>query len=178
MSNSRSKYTGYDLLLGGLFMALALVFPIIFHALGLGSAFLPMFFPIIAAGFLIALPAALVVGVMSPLVSALLTGMPPFFPPVVFIMMAEGLALTVVPALLYRRLKVNAWISAIVAMIADRLVLLTAILLLSRWLELPQGVLTLTSLLNGLPGTILIPLVIPPLVKKMEHTVRLARMTE
>jgi hypothetical protein len=33
-----------------------LVFPIIFHAVGLGSAFLPMFFPIIAAGFLIALP--------------------------------------------------------------------------------------------------------------------------
>lgn len=178
MSNPRSKYSGYDLLLGGLFMALALVFPIIFHALGLGGAFLPMFFPIIAAGFLIALPPAIVVGVMSPLVSAFLTGMPPFFPPVVFIMMAEGLALTAVPALLYRRLKVNAWISAIVAMIVDRLVLLAAILLLARLLELPEGVLTLVSLLKGLPGTILLPLVIPPLVKKMETTMRLARMSE
>jgi hypothetical protein len=172
------KYTGYDLLLGGLFMALALVFPIIFHAIGLGSAFLPMFFPILAAGFLIALPAAMVVGVVSPLVSALLTGMPPFFPPMVFIMMAEGLALTLVPALLYRRLKINAWISAATAMLVDRLVLLAAILLISRLLELPEGALTAASLLKGLPGTILLPLVIPPLVKKMETTIRLVRMTE
>ncbi|UCH97132.1 MAG: ECF transporter S component, partial [Candidatus Aminicenantes bacterium] len=72
------KYSGYDLLLGGLFMALALVFPMVFHAVGLGSAFLPMFYPIAAAGFLVALPVALVVGTMSPLVSALITGMPPF----------------------------------------------------------------------------------------------------
>ncbi len=172
------KYTGYDLLLGGLFMALALVFPIIFHAIGLGSAFLPMFFPILAAGFLIALPAAMVVGVVSPLVSALLTGMPPFFPPVVFIMMAEGLALTMVPSLLYRRLKINAWVSTAAAMLMDRLVLLAAILLISRLLELPEGVLTAASLLNGLPGTILLALVIPPLVKKMETTIRLVRMTE
>lgn len=172
------KYTGYDLLLGGLFMALALVFPVLFHAVGLGSAFLPMFFPIMAAGFLVALPAAIVVGVMSPLVSAILTGMPPFFPPLVFIMMAEGLVLTVVPALLYRQLKINAWVSALIAMLMDRLVMLAAILLLSRMLDLPEGVLTVASLLKGLPGTILIPLVIPSLVKKMETIVRLAHMSE
>ena len=172
------KYTGYDLVLAGLFMALALVFPLLFHAVGLGSAFLPMFFPIMAAGFLVALPAALVVGVMSPLVSAFLTGMPPFFPPLAFIMMAEGLVLTLVPALLYRQLKINAWISAIIAMLLDRLVMLAAILLLSRMLDLPEGVLTMASLLKGLPGTILIPLVIPSLVKKMETIVRLAHMSE
>jgi len=178
MSNSRSKYSGYDLLLGGLLMALALVFPVLFHAVGLGSAFLPMFFPIMAAGFLVALPAAIAVGVMSPLVSAFITGMPPFFPPVVFIMMAEGLALTAVPALLYRQLKVNAWVSAIMAMAVDRLIMLAAILLLSRMLELPGGVLTAASLFKGLPGTILIPLVVPPLVKKMEAIVRVSRMSE
>ena len=43
-------------------MALALVFPVVFHAVDLGNAFLPMFYPIIAAGFLVALPAAVVVG--------------------------------------------------------------------------------------------------------------------
>jgi hypothetical protein len=93
-------------------------------------------------------------------------------------MMAEGLVLTAVPALLYRRLKLNAWVSAIIAMAADRLVMLTATLLLSRMLELPGGMLTAASLLNGLPGTILIPLVIPPLVKKMDAIVRLTRMSE
>lgn len=172
------KYSGYDLLLGGLFMALALVFPILFHAVGLGSAFLPMFFPIIAAGFLMALPAAIVVGIMSPLVSAFLTGMPPFFPPIVFIMMVEGLVLTIGPVLLYQHLKLNAWISAIITVVLDRLVMLAAIYLLFHLLELPEKMLTAASLLKGLPGTILIPLVIPPLVKKMEAIVRLARMSE
>jgi len=38
------KYSGQDLVLGGLFLSLALVVPFLFHAIGLGSAFLPMFF--------------------------------------------------------------------------------------------------------------------------------------
>jgi hypothetical protein len=172
------KYSGYDLLLGGLFMALALVFPIIFHALGLGSAFLPMFYPIIAAGFLVALPVAMVVGVMSPLVSGLITGMPPFFPPIGLIMMFEGAVLTVVPALLYRRLRTNAWLTTIITMAADRLLLLFLVLFFSAALKLPEGVLSAAVLINGIPGTVLILVLIPPLVKQMEAKTRLARMIE
>ena len=157
-------------------MALALVFPVVFHAVDLGNAFLPMFYPIIAAGFLVALPAAVVVGVMSPLVSALITGMPPFFPPIVFIMMAEGLVLTLVPALLYQRFKMNPWAVAVITMAADRLAALILVLLLSRLLELPEGVLTAASLIKGIPGTVLIPLVIPPLVRQMEKKMRLIKM--
>jgi len=59
------KYSGPNLLLGGLFLSLALVVPILFHAIGLESAFLPMFFPIIIAGFLVAFPVA--VGLVSTL---------------------------------------------------------------------------------------------------------------
>ncbi len=172
------KYNGYDLLLGGLFMALALVFPVIFHALGLGSAFLPMFYPIIAAGFLVALPAAMVVGVMSPLVSGLITGMPPFFPPIGLIMMFEGAVLTVVPALLYQRLKTNPWLTTIITIAADRLLLLFLVLFFSAVLGLPEGVLSAAALINGLPGTVLILVIIPPLVKQMEAKTRLARMIE
>ena len=159
-------------------MALALVFPVIFHALGLGSAFLPMFYPIIAAGFLVALPVAIVVGVMSPLVSSLLTGMPPLFPPIGLIMMCEGVVLTALPALLYQRLKTNARVTAIITMAIDRLVLLILVLFFSFTLELPEGVLSAAVLINGIPGTILILVLIPPLVKQMETKTRLARMIE
>jgi hypothetical protein len=170
------KYNGYDLLLGGLFMALALVFPVIFHAIGLGSAFLPMFYPIIAAGFLVALPVAMVVGVMSPLVSSLLTGMPPLFPPICLIMMCEGVVLTALPALLYQRLKTNARVTAIITMAIDRLVLLFLVIIFSLTLKLPEGVLSAAVLIKGIPGTILILVLIPPLVKQMEAKTRLARM--
>jgi hypothetical protein len=167
---------GYDLLLGGLFMALALVFPVVFHALNLGSAFLPMFYPMIAAGFLVALPAALVVGVMSPLVSAVVTGMPPFYPPMVFIMMAEGLVLTAIPALLYQRLKINPWITTAATMVVDRLLLLVLVLAFSRLLQLPEGILTAAALIEGIPGTALILVVIPPLVRQIERKIRLTHI--
>ena len=159
-------------------MALALVFPIIFHAFGLGSAFLPMFYPIISAGFLIALPVALVVGVMSPLVSMLVTGMPPFFPPIGLVMMVEGAVLTALPALLYPKLKRNAWYTAIITMAVDRVVMLLLTLLFSRLLKLPEGVMGAAALFNGIPGTLLILLLIPPLVKQLESKTRLARMID
>lgn len=172
------KYSGYDLLLGGLFMALALVFPLIFHAVGMGSAFLPMFYPIIAAGFLVALPVAIVVGVMSPAVSAFITGMPPFFPPIGVIMMVEGAILTVLPALFYQRLKINTWVTTLLTMVIDRLVVLVLVLFFAWVLELPEGVLSAVILINGIPGTVLILVLIPPLVKQLEAKTRLARMIE
>ena len=61
------KYSGQDLVLGGLFSSLALVVPFLFHAIGLRSAFLPMFFQVIIAGFLVVLPVAMAVGFISPL---------------------------------------------------------------------------------------------------------------
>ena len=61
------KYSGQDLVLGGLSLSLALVVPSLFHAIGLGSAFLPMFFQVIIAGFLVVFPLAMDVGFISPL---------------------------------------------------------------------------------------------------------------
>ena len=174
----RKSNSGFDHLLGGLFIALALAFPVIFHVVGLGGSFLPMFFPIATAGFLLPLPSAVAVGVLSPLFSALLTGMPPFYPPIAFIMMAEGAVLGAVPAILYRRLKLNAWLTISLAMAADRLVLLVSVLMLSRLFELPEGVLTAAALIKGIPGTIAIILVVPPLAKKMEAKIRFTRTIE
>jgi hypothetical protein len=162
------SYHGRDVVLGGLFLALALVIPILFHAVGLGSAFLPMFFPIIAAGFLIAPPVALVVGITSPLLSALLTGMPPFFPPTAFIMMAEGLILAGIPSLLYQKYRLNSYLTLIITLSADRVVLLIAVIAVSKWLDLPENVLGWASFIRGLPGIVLIMLVIPPLINKMK----------
>jgi len=172
------SYSGRDLLLSGLFLALALVLPILFHAVGLGSEFLPMFFPILLAGFLLPFPMAVSVGIMAPLLSALLTGMPPFFPPLAFIMMVEGAVLTAVPALLYRKIGIPLYPVLALTIVADRLVLLAVVMFTARWLDLPEGALSLVSVIRGLPGCVLIMILIPPLVKEMRKRVAMMMIQE
>ena len=162
------KATGKDLLLGGLFLALAIAIPVLFHAVGLGKAFLPMFFPIIISGFFIAFPAAVAVGVLSPLTSAFLTGMPPFYPPIVFVMMLEGLFLAGLPVLLYQKYKVSVWPTLIITILADRIVLLGSVFAISHWLDLPEKIIGAASIIEGIPGVVLIFLLVPPVVRKLE----------
>ena len=168
------RHSGRDLILGGMLLALAVVLPIAFHAAGLGSAFLPMFFPMILAGFLTAPPVAMAVGLLSPLTSALLTGMPPFFPPTAFIMMAEGIVLAGIPAFLRGKKGLPIFPVLLVTLLGDRLVLLAAVILISHLLELPAGVLGTAAVIHGLPGMALILAVLPSMVKALE--LRIKRM--
>ena len=172
------KYSGYDILLGGLFIALAIVFPIIFHAVGLGNAFLPMFYPIILAGFLISFPVSTVVGIISPLLSGLLTGMPPFFPPVAFIMMIEGFVLTAVPSILSKRFNLSVRIALIVTILVDRLVLLCLVVFVSHLLQLPEDILGVVSVVRGAPGIFVILLVLPVLVRNLKKRIHLMAVME
>jgi len=172
------KYRGFDLLLSGLLLALALTFPLLFHVVGLGSAFLPMFFPIVAAGFLVPPPLSLIVGGLAPLVSAVLTGMPPFYPPIAFLMMAEGLVLTWLPHVLHRQLKMNLYLSVVLTLLADRLVLLGLAVVVARWMGLPEGVMGIASVLRGIPGIIVMMVVIPPALKLVWKRRSLAMIME
>lgn len=166
------KYSGRDTLLGGLLIAIALVLPVLFHALNLGSAFLPMFLPIAVAGYILALPVALAVGVLAPLISALLTGMPPFFPPIAPIMMAEGLALAGIPALLYQKCRWNMPLTLLITLFMDRLVALGLVILASKWLDIPEGAMGVSMILKGIPGVILIFVALPPIVRLLEEKMR------
>ncbi|MEW6756351.1 MAG: hypothetical protein AB1505_36070, partial [Candidatus Latescibacterota bacterium] len=74
------------------FAALGMGVPVLFHALGLGPTFLPMLLPVLAAGLSLRPLAAALVGLVTPLLSGLLTGMPPLVP-VGGVMAAEGAAL-------------------------------------------------------------------------------------
>lgn len=166
-----SENKSYQLLTGGLFLALALGLPLAFHLVGLGSSFLPMFYPILLAGFLLDFQVAVLVGLLSPLLSAALTGMPPFYPPIAFIMMAEAIVMTGLPFLLYRRLRMNIYLTLFVTIVAERAILLVATWVVADWLKLPGMVLSSLTLLKGLPGLVIIFLVIPPLVRKIEKKI-------
>ena len=56
-----------------MFVAIAIVLPIFFHMTGLGSTFLPMHIPVLIAGFIVGPVYGLAVGVVSPLLSGLIT---------------------------------------------------------------------------------------------------------
>lgn len=57
--------------------ALCYVLPLAFHALALGTAFSPMHLPVLLCGLLCGWPYGLVCGAVGPVLSSLLSGMPP-----------------------------------------------------------------------------------------------------
>jgi len=154
--------------LAGLFVALGLVLPIGFHSLGLGRAFLPMHIPVILAGIYAGWRWGIVVGAVTPVLSAVLTGMPTL--PVAFTMVLELPIYAVTVALMYRRTK-NVFLSVLVSALAGRLVYGLAGYLLFPLLGLPSvsPLYPVTAgLVSGLAGVALQIVTVPLLVSRIK----------
>jgi hypothetical protein len=145
-----------------LFISLAIVVPLVFHFLGLGSLLLPMFLPILLAGFFLKPVQAMIVGFFSPWLSTFLTGMPPLLPTAP-LMSLEGIVMAGIVSLLYHRHRRSIWLSLILALLAERLVLVLAIYLIIPLFNLPPGLITIAALTQTLPG-IAVQLILVPLL--------------
>jgi len=151
-----------------LFLALALVLPIGLHALGhlSGRMFLPMHIPVLLAGFLIGPTSGLVVGLLAPTLSHLMTGMPPSY--AVPLMSLELPLYGLVAGLAYNRLKLNIVIALILALIVGRLMFGLGLVVLGLFMELPYNAVAFFSvggaLITGLPGIVIQLFLIPILV--------------
>lgn len=77
MKNETRKLT-----IGALFIALGVLFPYVMgHAVGIpGGVLLPMHVPVLIGGILLGPKLGLAIGILSPIASSLLTGMPPLWP--------------------------------------------------------------------------------------------------
>ena len=75
MKQSHTK----NLVLTAFCIALCIVLPMAFHAIGAGATFLPMHIPVLLCGLLCGWPFGAACGLIGPLLSSLLTGMPPAF---------------------------------------------------------------------------------------------------
>ncbi len=139
--------------------ALALALPVAFHAVGLGSRFLPMLLPLLVNGYLSRWPWAVATGLLIPWISAFATGMPPLYPPIAAMMSAEGAVLAGVAALTAR---LPLPLSVALAVAAGRATALAGAYAAAAWLELPPGFASLALLVQGLPGIVL-QLVVTPL---------------
>lgn len=145
-------------------LALCVVLPMAFHAIGAGQAFLPMHIPVLLCGFLCGWPYGAFCGLLGPLLSSVFTGMPAFFPNMPA-MMLELCAYGVLTGLLYRRMGLNLYLSLICAMLGGRAVSGAANALLLGIAGRPYGlsVFLSASFVTALPG-ILIQLVAVPLL--------------
>jgi hypothetical protein len=139
--------------------ALALALPVAFHAVGLGSRFLPMLLPLLVNGYLSRWPWAVATGLLIPWISAFATGMPPLYPPIAAIMSAEAAVLAGAAALTAR---LPLPLSVALAVAAGRATALAGAYAAAAWLELPPGFASLALLAQGLPGVVL-QLVVTPL---------------
>lgn len=169
----RHLFEARDLALGGLFGALGILIPIVFHAAGpgLGSIFLPMYLPILALGLLVSWEVALIVGCATPLLSAALTGMPPLSPPIAIIMLFELVALGTVASLARSR-GAGIWLALVLAIIASRIVGVLAVATIGHALGYEKTLYAAAILSLGVawPGILLQLTVVPGAVYAIEKT--------
>jgi len=160
-----------DISLAGLLGALGLVLPMLFHLVGLGRVFLPMFIPILMAGLLISPWMAALVGIVVPLLSALLTGMPPLVPPTAILMAIELPVMAMVAHLLYRRWRLHIVIAVTAALVAGKLMTGIEIVTIAPLFGLQRAVIPylVVTTVASLPGIILNIVVVPLAVKAIER---------
>lgn len=157
------------------FLALGIIFPGIFHLLGLpGQVLLPMHVPIFLAALTLGPLSGLIVGVLTPILSSLLTGMPPMVP-MVPIMVFELAAYGFFAGFLYGKYPKNIFIPILGAMVIGRIVAGIAAYVVFNMFNMEQiNILTFigTSFVKSIPGIIMILVLVPLLYKWMPREVK------
>jgi len=153
-----------NLLLAVIFSSLGIVLPVLFHLVGMGSVFLPMFIPLAIGAYFMTPSNALLAGFFTPLLSALLTGMPPFYPPMAFIMMIELTFFCLVISLLNKKTSMPMLVILAIAVIIDRAILIALYSFILPMFNISFKLYTLYDILKSFPGIILMFILVPVLV--------------
>ncbi len=157
------RYSARDIAIGGLFGALGVALPMVFHLVGLGRVFLPMHLPVLVCGLLVSPVVALAVGIVTPLASSALTGMPPIVPTGLIMTLELG-ALALIASMARRWLRLPVMLSVIAAMAAARIVTGLEMLALAPLMGLKQSPIAYlaATAISSWPGLVL-QLVVAPL---------------
>ena len=164
----------FNLVLSAMFLALALVLPLLTGQLqSIGNALCPMHIPVILCGFFCGPIWGLLVGFIAPLLRFVIFGMPPIMP-IGFAMAFELATYGFMTGLLYKLLPKNTrvkhivtiYASLIIAMIAGRLVwgVVRAVIAGVTSAEFGMEAFLAGAFLNAIPGIILQIILIPVLV--------------
>lgn len=155
-----------DIVIGGLLLAVGVLIPSIFHNTGIpGNVFLPMHIPVLLGGFLLPPSLAFILGLATPLINFLVTGMPVIFP-IGIIMIFELGFYGLIASLLYRKLRVPNIISLVISMIVGRIVAggVVYILALLFGAKLDPVIFVKAGVSTGIPGIIIQLILVPTLL--------------
>ncbi|MCL1911842.1 MAG: hypothetical protein FWG13_06530 [Leptospirales bacterium] len=153
-----------NLLLCAVFSALGITVPVIFHILAMGSAFLPMFIPLAIGAFFLDIKNALIIAIATPLASALLTGMPPLYPPIAFIMAAELAVFCFIISLLNAKTKLPVLAVLLIAETAERTLQVLLYLYIMPLFGISAAAWSVYDILKVMPGIILMSILVPIIV--------------
>lgn len=128
-----------------------------------------MHLPVLLAGFICGPVGGFLVGLTAPVISFLMTGMPPTY--AIPLMSIELPLYGLAAGLTYYNLRLNIYIALVVSMIAGRLGFALGLLILGIFIELPYGIETYFKavLVTGLPGIIIQLVLIPPIVAALKR---------
>lgn len=158
----------------GLFLALGVILPQLFHFLPIpeaGRIMLPMHIPAILAGYFLGSKPGMLVGFLSPVLSSLMFGMPAVL--IMPIMAVELLVYGLAAGILGKKIK-NTYLSLILVMISGRIAsgLMYVIFINILGITKLNMAMFIGSLSTGLPGIVLQLVVIPPMImllRKVEN---------
>ncbi len=138
---SKSMLKPHDIAYCAVFGAAAMLLPVIFHVFHLGSVFMPMYLPLVTLAFFVGPIPATLTAFLLPLLSGAMTGMPPFYPPIAFIMSIELATMCGIIALVRMALpKINELIILIPVLFLGRCIGIGLIYLMAVFMKLPADV--------------------------------------
>ncbi|WP_434794755.1 hypothetical protein TPDSL_19440 [Terrisporobacter petrolearius] len=154
------------LILSGFFIACGIVLPMVFHMFSMGGPmFLPMHIPVLIAGYFLGPIYGAGVGIITPVLSGLLTGMPPLVP-VMPIMAFELCGYGLVSGLVFSKTN-KVYLSLIVAMIVGRLFAVAGAYVVALTLapKINPIMYVVGGLTTAIPGMLIQLIFIPILIK-------------
>lgn len=165
------------IVLSGIFIAFGIILPMIFHTVNMaGPIFLPMHIPVLIGGFLLGPIYGGLVGLITPILSGLMTGMPPIVP-MMPIMAFELCGYGIITGFLFNKTK-NTYISLIGAMIGGRLFAMVGEFLVSITIapQVNPVIFIFGNLAQAIPGMLIQIVFIPILVKFMTKNPEISKV--
>ena len=169
--NSKSR----QLVRAALLIAIGVILPQAFHSIqNAGSIFLPMHIPVLVGGFILNPYYALCVGIVTPILSSVFTGMPPI--PYIYVMILELASYGLFISLLRNRVKIGLYPSLIGGMLAGRVMsIIGNYLIIHILMSRPFNITTVAAgiFIQGIPGIVIQIIFIPLIIYALERNLNM-----
>lgn len=157
--------------IAALTIAMAVVLPLLFHSIpNAGSIYSPMHIPVLLCGLVTGPFFGFIAGVLSPVFSSIITGMPPFayLPPMIIECAIYGLSTGLMMKIKTGKTGVDVFASVIIAMLLGRIVAGIAKALIFARGSFTMELFISSYFITGLPGIIIHIIVVPFLYTMLE----------